>query len=693
MNSVSRKSRIYPIIGALLVIILSFSVLYLGDNVGLSDNGDFRRVLLGNNLKYADDTDHYYLFKEDYKMTVSGSTFSEKVKSVCETNKENEIYSSPHFMVIKLSKVLNLVSNTVFHRDETSYDIFYLAAIYIFLLALAAWGIFTFFADFKRSQRIAVLILFLVMFCDSGYLLYFNSFYGEPLQYVSLMMLISAGLMIYKRPSVPKVVYFYAVLYMFAGSKLVNIPFSIIVSLLAAVIMILRKDRFFKAAVVISAVVSVGFMINLYVSIPDWMQNDTTYQSVFFGVIKESETPEKDLEELGTSPDYAGLMNTHAYMDGSDYPLDINSESFKEKFYDKVSKTDILFFYIRHPGRLFKELNTAIENSAYIRPPGLGNSKTEIMGTTERWSAWSNIRIAMKFLYSPLVIYIIFAALSVYIILVDIFLIRRRKLEIPNRLYMLCGANVLILGLWINMVLPIIGNGEADLAKHMCLFTTCNDILFAVLLIGMFNMPRGRIIACSAAVAAVVMVFYVSPPKQVVSFGTYNGNPIKWEVLSQENDNSVILITKKCINEMSFDDSSNNWEKSDLRAWLNGEFLKEFTDAEKNKIEPVVNEVLLSYDDRNLAVSGDHAHYWNFTKKTVNDLSETAYRCYVEDKVFIPTPGMLSETDSNGSYWVLCPYGSNSYMERYMKSNGFILHTNVKNKKGVRAVLKCRLTE
>ena len=144
---------------------------------------------------------------------------------------------------------------------------------------------------------------------------------------------------------------------------------------------------------------------------------------------------------------------------------------------------------------------------------------------------------------------------------------------------------------------------------------------------------------------------------------------------------------------MSFDDNSNNWEKSDLRAWLNGEFLKEFTDAEKNKIEPVVNEVLLSYDDRNLAVSGDHAHYWNFTKKTVNDLSETAYRCYVEDKVFIPTPGMLGETDINGSYWVLCPYGSNSYMERYMKSNGFILHTNVKNKKGVRAVLKCRLTE
>lgn len=690
MASVGLKNRIYPFIGALLVAILSFTVLFAGDNVGLSDNGDFRRVLLGNNLKYADETDHYYLFKEDYKMTVEGNTFFEKVKSVCETDKENEIYSSPHFVVIKLSKVLNLAANTVFHRDETLYDIFYLAAIYIFLLTLAAWGIFTFFADFKRPQRIAVLVLFLLIFCDSGYLLYFNSFYGEPLQYVSLMMLISAGLMIYKRPSVPKAIYFYAALYMFAGSKLVNIPFSIIVSLLAAVITILRKDRLFKGAVIISAAISAAMMINLYVSIPDWMHNDTTYQSVFYGLMKESETPEKDLEELGVSPEYAVLMNTHAYMDGSDYPLDITSEEFKEGFYDKVSKLDILFFYMRHPSRLFCGLNTAIENSAYIRPPGLGNSKTEIMGTTERWSVWSNLRIAMKFLYQPVAIYIIFAALTVYIMLVDIFLIRRRRKEEPNRLYMLCGANVLILGLWINMVLPIIGNGEADLAKHMFLFTTCNDILFAVLLIGMFNMTKSKIIVCSVAVTAGVMMFYVSPPKQVVSFGTYNGNPVKWEVVSQEGD-SVVLVTKKCINEMSFDDNSNNWEKSDLRKWLNSEFLKEFTNEEKSRIESTANEVLLSYDDRNLAVAGDHAHYWNFTKRTVNDLSETAYRCYVEDKVFIPTLNMLSETDSGGSYWVLCPYGSNSYMERYMHSNGFILHTNVKNKKGVRAVIRLKL--
>ena len=49
---------------------------------------------------------------------------------------------------------------------------------------------------------------------------------------------------------------------------------------------------------------------------------------------------------------------------------------------------------------------------------------------------------------------------------------------------------------------------------------------------------------------------------------------------------------------------------------------------------------------------------------------------------------MLEDIDVKGSYWVLCPYASNDKMERYMKDDGFILHTNVTNKKGVRAVIK-----
>ena len=157
MNSVSWKNRIFPFIGALMVVILCSLLLYAGENVGLSDNGDFRRVLLVNNLEYADETNHYYLFKQDYKMTVHGETFKEKAKSVYRIDAENEIYSSPHFQVIKLSKLLNLISNTLSGKDETTYNIAWLAAIYISMLAMAAWGIFTFVQDMKKPIRYAIL--------------------------------------------------------------------------------------------------------------------------------------------------------------------------------------------------------------------------------------------------------------------------------------------------------------------------------------------------------------------------------------------------------------------------------------------------------------------------------------------------------------------------------------------------------
>ena len=252
MVSLKENKRIFPLVGAIIVFVLSFSVLYLGNNIGLSDNGDFRRVLLVNNMEYENEDNYYYLFKQDYKMKVEGDTFWEKVSYLCESNNEEEIYSSPHFIIIKASKVMNFIVNSILVRDETHYDIWYLAFIYILMLSMAAWGIFTFFADEARKLRIAVFVIFIVMFCDAGYLLYFNSLYGEPLQYVSLMMLIALGLLIYKRPTIPKIVCFFVSLYFFAGSKLANVPYSVIVSLLALSFAFLRRDRRYRIGIAVS---------------------------------------------------------------------------------------------------------------------------------------------------------------------------------------------------------------------------------------------------------------------------------------------------------------------------------------------------------------------------------------------------------------------------------------------------------
>lgn len=683
------KERIFPLAGAIIVFVLCFVVLYGGDNVGLSDNGDFRRVLLTNNLEYKNETDYYYLFKQDYVMKIKGDTFGEQVKSAWSTNDQSDIYASPHFVLIKLSKVLNLTANCVFGNDITKYNIAWLAGMYIFMLALAAWCIFTFFQDHKKSIRAAVFVLFVLLFCDEGYILYFNSFYGEPLQYVSVMLMIAVGLMIYKRPSIPKAVCFFVALYFFAGSKLVNIPYAIIVSFIAISMVFLRKDKIFRAGVIISAAASMAFIINLYADIPSWMQRDTTYQSVFFGLAKESDDPAKDLRELGVDEKYAELVNTHAYMDDEEYPIDVSTYQFQHEFYDKVSKAKILWFYIKHPVRLLNKLCFAIESSAYIRPPNVGNSSTKIMEMSGKYSLWSNIRILLKFMYQPVVVLIIMVFLTLYITFVNIFVIRNRKNgNIHKRIYMICAFDVLLIGLWLNLILPVVCNGEADLAKHMFLFVNYIDILFVVLIIGLFTMKRENIIIALTIVTSLTIMFYISPSRKTVTFGTYEGKPITWEVAEVLNDNSLILVTKDCVSNRRFDGTSNAWETSELRGWLANDFLKEFTDDEKSRIMPVTNEVILSVADKEISVSGDHAHYWNFTKDHVGDLSKTSYHYYLEDTVYIPTLDILEKLRNGKSYWVLCPYAGNEKMERYMKYDGYILHTSVDNTKGVRAVIK-----
>ena len=675
----------------IIVFIISLSVLYLGENVGLSDNGDFRRVLLTNNIEYADDTDFHYLFKENYKMELDDSSFIAAVGSAWQTNKEEDIYSSPHFLIIKLSKEMNIIANAISGRPLSDYKIIYMALLYIFMLAIAAVVIFTFFADSRIRTQAAVFVMFIFIFCDAGYLLYFNSFYGEPLQYTALLMLVSFGMLIYKRPSVPKAIGFYISLYFFAGAKLANIPYSLMAALLGILIMIMRKDKLFKIGVIACAITCIAAIIGLYSSIPDWMDRDTTYQSVFFGITKNSEDPQKDLRELGVDEKYAVLAGTHAYMDEDEYPIDITTDEFRRDFYDKVSKADITAFYIKHPIRLAKELCVAIENSAYIRPPVLGNSETVPMQLTDKFSGWSKLRVALRFLYSPWFIFMCFILITGYMVFMNIFYIHNHNIESPEKKYMIFSFDVLIIGLWINLLLPVICNGEGDITKHMFLFANCIDILFFVCVLAIVGMNRRQIIKTAAAICVLNCLFYIHKPYKTIEFGRINGESIQWNILRRYEDGSALLVTKKCIGRMPFDSDSNDWETSELREWLNGGFIDEFSDDEKRRIITSENEVPLAYNNRDKAEAGDHAHYWNFTRSLLNDMGSSAYRCTVEDNVYIPTLDMMKDIDAPDSYWILCPYTSNDYMQRFLNRDGFGLHTDVKNEQGVRAVIHAKL--
>ena len=152
---------------------------------------------------------------------------------------------------------------------------------------------------------------------------------------------------------------------------------------------------------------------NLYMSIPSWMHYDTTYQSVFFGAVKESETPEKDLP----------LVNTHAIWMTVNIRL-YNNRRISARFLRQNIKSECCVFLFRHPVRFVKKIAFSIENASCLRPLNSGNSETVLMQYSNRFSLWSNLRVATKFLYNPYIVFAMAIIMTLYVIFVHIYLLK-----------------------------------------------------------------------------------------------------------------------------------------------------------------------------------------------------------------------------------------------------------------------------
>jgi len=107
------------------------------------------------------------------------------------------------------------------------------------------------------------------------------------------------------------------------------------------------------------------------------------------------------------------------------------------------------------------------------------------------------------------------------------------------------------------------------------------------------------------------------------TFGTWDNDPIDWLVL-KVNKGDVLCISKYLLDRHRFDLESNDWYKSELRHWLNSDFLsKAFSDEEKSFILPYKGDkisllssneakrVFLTNSDRSAKVKNEiYDSYW-----------------------------------------------------------------------------------
>lgn len=224
-----------------------------------------------------------------------------------------------------------------------------------------------------------------------------------------------------------------------------------------------------------------------------------------------------------------------------------------------------------------------------------------------------------------------------------------------------------------------------------------------------------------------------------VYFGAANNQPVLWRVINNNADNSYMLFSEYVLFQKAFDASgdktdgrdsrdgdrvkegSNNWEKSNMREWLNSKdaevkyshkapslnsvvyyrageekmpgFLYEFTEAERNAIQPYKNKSLLAEVDKSVKDGGTQAHtaksdnYRLPVSNAVQNFDKSYYK-NLTDKVFLLDvkelhdyvykrgwkisrswwkPNENYEVDSQG-YWLRTPMAGNGCSVRVVRS-------------------------
>lgn len=426
--------------------------------IGVADNGDFCRIMGQTGLEHISPNydDRYFGYvNREFRVT--------------ETSQPDERYYSSEIFLINLAKTIN----NIVYPNKSIFDIRFLAFIYGCILLTSIFLIIKYNKQDKHFANWVSAAFLVFTFTDIGYISYFNSLYGEAVSMTFLLLTAALGICLVKRknPSIYVLTGFFMAAVFLVGAKAQNAPTGFILALFGLRLLPLRNDAFWKGTTAIFCLIVAAVSIQSYMSIPDNIKICNKYQTVFYGILKDSPDPEGDLDELGIEKDLAVLAGTNFFM--REYPLNIKDPGLLDKINSKVNPIKITAFYIKHPERFAQKMNTAAKWGFQLIQ-GFGNyekaSNIEYKKTAGPLGLWSNFK--MKSIPHSLIFIVLF--FSAYFAV--LFVQHTRAGSLPQKLY---REIFILIGLFGTMqfVIPIIGDGEADLSKHLFLFNVCFDLM------------------------------------------------------------------------------------------------------------------------------------------------------------------------------------------------------------------------
>lgn len=460
------SERIAVLIGACVL----FATLMVPPVIGVADNGDFSRLMSAAGIDYIDS-------QESYRDRYFGYAHTEYGYGPNQLGR----YVSLQVLIVLLAGGIGRLINGV------TFDIRVLSAIYSLLFLAAVYLIVKFFKQNSAVVNTVLVAATVFIFLDVAYAAYFNSFFGEPATLVFMLLAFGSAAAVIRSP-VPSgwllTVYFIAGAFV-ACTKLQNAPVGLVFMLLGLRLRLVRSDRKWRRGALCGVAAMLLASVAMYAAAPQGFKHVNLYQSVFFGILKDSPHPEEDLKELGLPQKYIVNAGTNYFQKDAAIP---QNDPELSAYLDRLSHKDVALYYLKHPGRFIDKMKQGAVSGMSIRPYYLGNydqSEGRPYGALSmRFSGWSEFK--HKLVPNNLAFVAVYFAVYYVVLAGEYVRGRDRRRHLLLELFAAIG----LIGMFAFAV-PLVGDGEADLGKHLFLFNVCFDMMaVAMIVYAVFKLER-----------------------------------------------------------------------------------------------------------------------------------------------------------------------------------------------------------
>lgn len=470
--------RLYPpwlwLILVLLALNMAAFVLVQEPRPGVADQGDFDRVMnvSGLELPAQNAGDENFVRFLDYPVTDYHIAAAGPVELLSRLSATSIAY---------LITPINLVCKVL---GQDTFKTSYLAVVYLALYLLAIFVIARHLNPGHPLKLAGLALIALPVLLDGNYLVWFNSLYGEPMMMVTLLLYIAAWVYYIHRRYVQQdpgtgfieILLIIAAAHLFLGSKLQVISaWPIIVLMLVLLIRADWRRLTRPQAAIVLILLGVTSLYPIQLNIQNrGIGQLTKYNSVFYGILKDSPDPAADLIDMGLNPDMAVEAGKHAFLAPSDYSAYPPAAPItRQEFYRQVSNLDLIAFYVTHPARLLQGMEYTA-GQAFTTATWMGKYSPEHSSAPvrefDRLTGWSQLRQQLP--HNLLFIALVF--LVVMMVSVRVYRQNRGRAEVRMRIALLWA--VMSIGL-LQFPMPFMGNGYADTGKQLFLFNFIFDLL------------------------------------------------------------------------------------------------------------------------------------------------------------------------------------------------------------------------